>query len=111
MALLAVASKCPQLSSLNVAYCYHITDAAVVAVASACAHLTSLDLRGCYHITNVAVVAVASECDQLTMLDLPSPCLLYSCTLTLNVPPLLTAAISRRRLLSLPPSLRAKEIA
>ena len=63
-------SGCPKLTYLNVAYCYHITDAAVLAIASACAHLTSLNLRGCLFITNVAVVAVASECDKLTMLDL-----------------------------------------
>ena len=102
----AVVLKCTQqLTSLSLARCDKITDAAVVAVASDCmqaAHvaqpawlpqyhrrgggggvasgckqLTSLSLLYCCTITDVAVVAVASGCKQLTTLSL-----LYCCTIT-----------------------------
>ena len=58
------------LTTLNLAYCYKITDAAVVAVASECKQLTTLDLQGCGNITDAAVVAVTSGCKQLTLLYL-----------------------------------------
>ena len=68
--VISVASKCAQLSSLNLGGCLKITDAAVVAVASSCTKLTRLDLHFCGNITDAAVVAVASKCPQLSSLDL-----------------------------------------
>ena len=41
---------------------------AVVAVASGCKQLMSLDLGGCSKITDAAVVMLASGCKQLTSL-------------------------------------------
>ena len=71
-AVAAVASKCPQLSSLYLSFCGRITDAAVVAVASGCKQLVSLILDRCENITDVAVVAVAFGCKRLTSLGLDS---------------------------------------
>ena len=68
--MVALASGCKQLTTLDLAGCNKITDAAVVAVASGCKQLTTLDLYDCHNITDVAVVAVASGCKQLTTLDL-----------------------------------------
>ena len=55
---------------LGLSGCRNITDAAVVAVASGCKQLTTLDLWSCRNITDAAVVAVASSCKQLTRLNL-----------------------------------------
>ena len=55
----AMASRCTQLTSLNLSGCWKITDAAVTAVATGCTQLTSLNLRGCDQITDGAVTAVA----------------------------------------------------
>ena len=66
----AVASKCPQLSSLNLHGCKNITDEAAKAVGSGCTQLTWLDLGGRHShvITDAALVALASGCTQLTTL-------------------------------------------
>ena len=69
-AVKAVASGCPQLTSLYLAGCRHVTDAAVVAVASGCPQLSSFDLGDCKMMTDAAVVAVASKCKKLTTLKL-----------------------------------------
>ena len=60
--MVAVASGCLQLSSLDLSYCFNITDVGVVAVASMCKQLTTLNLRHCSKITDAAVVAVTSGC-------------------------------------------------
>ena len=68
--LRAVVSGGKQLTSLNLQYCYNITDAAVEAVASGCPQLTLLNLGECNdmsHITEAAVQAVASVCPHLTV--------------------------------------------
>ena len=65
-----VASRCKQLTTLNVRFCRLITDAAVVAVTSGCKQLTTLDVRFGHNLTDAAVVAVASGCKQLTTLNL-----------------------------------------
>ena len=57
-AVVAVVSKCSQLTALNLCSCYKISDMAVAAVASGCKHLTLLRLCGCRNITDAAVVAV-----------------------------------------------------
>ena len=67
--VVAVASDCKQLTTLELSGCDNITDAAVVAVASGCSLLTTLGLRES-KITEVAVLAVASECKHLTSLNL-----------------------------------------
>ena len=69
-AVMAMASGCPQLTTLDLCNCDNITDAAVAAVASGCKQLTTLDLGCCDNITDAAVVAVASGCKQLTTLKL-----------------------------------------
>ena len=69
-AVMAMASGCPQLTTLDLCNCDNITDAAVVAVASKCKQLTRFDLRGCSKITDAAVLAVASGCKLLTTLNL-----------------------------------------
>ena len=47
LAVLAVTSKCPELTVLSLAYCDNISDAAVVAVASTCnQHLSLLNTGG-----------------------------------------------------------------
>ena len=63
----AVATGCPQLTSLHLDGCDRITDVAVQAVATGCPQLTSLHLHGCDRITDVAVQAVATGCPQLTI--------------------------------------------
>jgi len=68
--VVAVASKCPQLASLNLLSCGNITDAAMEAVATGCPKLTFLNLAGCDKITDAAVLALASGCKQLTSLGL-----------------------------------------
>ena len=65
-AVMAMASGCPQLTTLDLCNCDNITDAAVVAVASGCPQLTTLNLHGCRKITDAAVVAVASGRKLLT---------------------------------------------
>ena len=69
-AVVAVASRCPQLTMLDLYGCDQITDAAVVAVASRCPLLTTLDLGYCRNITDEAVVTVASIRPLLTTHDL-----------------------------------------
>ena len=64
-----MASECTQLSSLDLRGC-NVTDEAVVAVASNCKQLTTLDRMFCRNITDAAVVAVASGCPLLTTLKL-----------------------------------------
>ena len=67
-AVQAVAKGCKQLVSLDLTEC-ETSDAAVEAVTKGCKQLTSLNLR-CCDITDVAVLAVAEGCKQLTSLDL-----------------------------------------
>ena len=58
------------LTTLNLTYCSKITDAALEAVASGCPQLTSLNLGECSdmtHITEAVVQAVASACPHLTV--------------------------------------------
>ena len=69
-AVAAVASGCPQLSSLNLNSCRKITDEAVVALASGCKLLSSLSLNSCRKITDGSVEAVASGCPWLKDLGL-----------------------------------------
>ena len=72
-AVVALASRCKKLVSLNLnsgAGNYHITVQAVVLLASQCKQLKSLGLNSCYNITDEAVAAVASGCSQLESLDL-----------------------------------------
>ena len=49
-AVVAIASKCKQLKTLDVSFCGRITEPAVMAVVSKCTQLTSINLSGCVKI-------------------------------------------------------------
>ena len=70
LVVVAVASGCKQLKSLDLRCCSKITDAAAVVVAAKCKQLTSLNLGCCGEITDAAVAAVASKCKVLSTLYL-----------------------------------------
>ena len=46
------------------------TDAGIIALATHCPSLTSMDLSHCYNITDAAVIALATHCPSLTSMDL-----------------------------------------
>lgn len=68
--LFALSQNCPQLLSLNVAYCSAITNAGVVALSQGCRQLMYLNLSDCEKITDNGVIALAQGCPQLTSLYL-----------------------------------------
>ena len=58
-AVQALASSCPNLTTIDLRYCRNITDAAVQALARSCPNLTTVDLAFCYNITDAAKNALA----------------------------------------------------
>lgn len=69
MGVKAVASGCPLLRSLDLAYCF-VKDAAIVAVALACPLLTDLDLNGCDAVSDVGWPSVFEHCPLLRRVGL-----------------------------------------
>ena len=57
-AVQALASSCPNLTTIHLSSCTNITDAAVQALASSCPRLTEAYLNGCPNITDAAVRAL-----------------------------------------------------
>eukprot|EP00326_Haptolina_ericina_P041811 CAMPEP_0181240300 /NCGR_PEP_ID=MMETSP1096-20121128/40444_1 /TAXON_ID=156174 ORGANISM="Chrysochromulina ericina, Strain CCMP281" /NCGR_SAMPLE_ID=MMETSP1096 /ASSEMBLY_ACC=CAM_ASM_000453 /LENGTH=221 /DNA_ID=CAMNT_0023336155 /DNA_START=63 /DNA_END=728 /DNA_ORIENTATION=- len=69
-ALEALASGCPALHTINLAYCDAITDAGFGALCAGCEKIQSLDIGGCSRLTEKALGAVALNCSRLLSLDL-----------------------------------------
>ena len=68
--LFEVARVCPNLQSLNLAFCDRITDAALSEVARECSNLQSLNLKSCRNITDASLLEVARVCPNLQSLNL-----------------------------------------
>jgi ribosomal silencing factor RsfS len=66
--IIAVARRCRQLTSLDVAAC-SLTDASIIAVAAGCGHLQSLNVEFCTSLTDASIIAVAEGCGQLKSLN------------------------------------------
>ena len=67
----ALSNKCTQLVSLNLSFCTNtINDNSVIALSNGYPHLVSLNLSGCRSITFNSVFALANGCPLLTTLDL-----------------------------------------
>ena len=63
-ALEALASGCPALHTINLAYCDAITDAGFGALCAGCEKIQSLDIGGCSRLTEKALGAVALNCSR-----------------------------------------------
>ena len=57
-AVIALATHCPSLTSINLTCCSNITDAAVIALATHCPSLASIHLNSCPNITDEAVTTL-----------------------------------------------------
>jgi hypothetical protein len=66
----AVALMHPDLTSLNLRGCKHVTNLGLENIAAGCLKLISLNLRGCSHVTDMAIVHVREGCQDLTSLHL-----------------------------------------
>ena len=53
-AIKALANRCPNLTSIDLAGCTNITDTAITALATHCPNLTTIFLDGCTNITDTA---------------------------------------------------------
>jgi len=67
-ACVAIARYLPNLTSLRVDFCYHLSDAALFGLAK-CSNLTHLAI-GTDEITDSGIIALAKGCPQLTQLDI-----------------------------------------
>jgi hypothetical protein len=61
-AVVALAARCPNITSVHLDRCCNITDTALVALAEGCPGIAAIWLRGCSNITDAAVVALAERC-------------------------------------------------
>lgn len=81
-AIIALANKCPNLTSLNLSWRTQLTDAAITALANKCTKLTSLNLMLCYRLTDAAITALPNKCPNLTSLNLADCTLLTDAAIT-----------------------------
>lgn len=65
----AIATGCPGLEMINIAYCKSITDRSLMSLSN-CSKLNTLESRGCPLITSVGLEAVSTGCKQLSKLDI-----------------------------------------
>jgi hypothetical protein len=64
-AVIALATHCAGLTTIDLSGCGNITDEAVIALATHCAGLTTIDLSWCENITDEPVIALAENCEYL----------------------------------------------
>ena len=69
--MIAVATHCPLLTSLDLQLCFSVTDVSVTALAQGCPCLCFVCLDGC-GITDAAAVSLAHGCPMLQEVDLSS---------------------------------------
>eukprot|EP01041_Mallomonas_annulata_P002654 gene2654-5210_t len=60
----------PDLESLDLTNCVHISDAGMWAIARHCAQIKTLILAGCSNITNIGLRSVSLRCSEIVYLDL-----------------------------------------
>lgn len=65
----AIATGCPGLEMINIAYCKSITDRSLMSLSN-CSKLNTLESRGCPLITSDGLEAVSTGCKQLSKLDI-----------------------------------------
>jgi hypothetical protein len=61
---------CPDLSTVNLAYCEAVSDKGLDDLTAGCASLASLDIGGCSRLTERALHSIAAHCPRLLSLDL-----------------------------------------
>ncbi|RZC86356.1 hypothetical protein C5167_030438 [Papaver somniferum] len=66
-----IASGCPNLEIINLAYSTDITDNSLLSW-SKCTKMNTLEMRGCPSISSMSFSAIAQGCKQLTKLDIKS---------------------------------------
>lgn len=59
-----------ELISLDLSFCYRLTDSSIAALAGYCRKITSLKLHNCWGIKGTCLAALAKHCSRLTSLDL-----------------------------------------
>ncbi|WCJ27964.1 F-box/LRR-repeat protein 3 [Euphorbia peplus] len=69
LGILAIASGCPDLETINMSYCKDITDKSLISL-SKCTRLNTIESRGCPLITSLGLASVAVGCKQLSKLDI-----------------------------------------
>ncbi|KAK9159216.1 hypothetical protein Scep_005790 [Stephania cephalantha] len=68
LSIAAIASGCPRLEMITLAYCKDITDTSLVSL-SKCSRLSVVEIRGCSSISSAGISTIALGCKQLTVLD------------------------------------------
>lgn len=82
-----VAHNCPELQTLSLANCEHLTGSSVIEVAIHCPRLASVDLTGCLRVHDEAILELVKSALQLSWLSLSNcellgkqvPCLSKCC--------------------------------
>ncbi|XP_065853494.1 F-box/LRR-repeat protein 3 [Euphorbia lathyris] len=69
LGILAIASGCLDLETINMSYCKDVTDKSLISL-SKCARLNTIESRGCPLITSLGLAAIAVGCKQLYKLDI-----------------------------------------
>ena len=64
-AVIALASGCPGLISVNLNRCSKLTDAAIIALSNDCPGLVSVSLNRCSNLTDAPIIALANGCSGL----------------------------------------------
>lgn len=70
LAILSIAARCNQLSTIDLAWHHYLSDDSVVAIATNCPKLEAIDISGCYNISDDALVALLEHCKLLRKLIL-----------------------------------------
>ena len=65
-----IGEGCPQLQSLNLAYCVEVTDVGITKIGGGCSQLQSLNLQFCKEVTDVGITKIGGGCPQLQELNL-----------------------------------------
>ncbi|KAJ1431278.1 hypothetical protein B484DRAFT_448442 [Ochromonadaceae sp. CCMP2298] len=68
--VMKIASNCPLLTSLDIAYCTSVKDDGMLLLALKCPDLQDLQLCGCEFITDEAMVKLANCCPKLTSINI-----------------------------------------
>lgn len=65
-------TQCQKLVSIDLSYCYLITDESLKYIASSphCKTLTSINLEMCKRVTNIGIKEIAATCTNVTSLDI-----------------------------------------
>lgn len=74
--LLCISKTTPQLTNIDLSYCFQITDKGLLHLSQHLFHLTSLNLYGCHKITNDELIHL-SHLKNLTFLQLHTGCRLH----------------------------------